>query len=96
MRIENADYSNAGQYLCYGFPADRSTYAVKTFNVEIEDPTGTGGGGRPVGEGGSDDKLKRADLDSTVDLACEFSNQDAIDLKWRKLDGVRLAFMFNS
>jgi hypothetical protein len=98
LKIENADYTKAGQYLCYGFPADRSTYAVKTFNIEIEDGSGGeggqggGGGGDGDGSGGirpdGGDKLKRADIDSTVDLACEFSSEDVTDLKWRKLDGV--------
>ena len=95
LKIENADYTKAGQYLCYGFPADRSTYAVKTFNVEIDDGSGEGGqGGGDSGSGGirpdGGDKLKRADIDSTVDLACEFSSEDVTDLKWRKLDGVGL------
>lgn len=85
--------------MCYGFPADRSTYAVKTFTVEVDD--GSGGVGAGGESGGSvvpsaDDKLKRANIDSTVELSCEFSSEDVTDLKWRKLDGVRFVFYFHS
>ena len=57
--------------------------------MEIEDPSG-GSSVRPNEGGDSYDKIKRADLDSTVDLACEFSSGNFADLKWRKLDGVCL------
>ena len=94
LRIESADSSNAGQYLCYGFPSDRSTYAVKTFNVVIEGASGGDDNNRPpVDPSQPDDKVKTADIDSTVDLACEYSSEDSTDLKWRKLDGVSLGII---
>ena len=67
---------------------------MKTFNVEIEGASPSGGdGGRPVDPNRpttDDNKVKSADIDSTVDLACEMSSEGSPDLKWRKLDGVRI------
>lgn len=35
VRIESASRKDAGEYLCYGFPPDRSSYAVKRVEVLV-------------------------------------------------------------
>lgn len=35
IRKENAQPSDGGQYICYAFPPDRSSYVVKSINVVI-------------------------------------------------------------
>ena len=33
--ISNAKYSDEGDYLCYGYPSDRSVYDVKAIKVTV-------------------------------------------------------------
>lgn len=35
VKIENANASSAGQYICYGFTEDRINYNITTVEVEI-------------------------------------------------------------
>ena len=37
---------------------------------------------------------KEAELDSNVELKCEFNDNGQTDVKWRKVDGVNL-FLFS-
>ena len=83
VRIERASRSDAGQYLCYGFPSDRSTYLAKTINVIVG-----GSGGEPTRNDEDRNTVFRGNPDETVELTCRFTNDDPYDLKWRKLNSV--------
>ena len=91
LRIENANSRNAGQYLCYGFTQDRSSYAVKSFNIQVGDDR-TDGGSQPESGNKFD---KTSDVGTNIELACELSSDDA-DLKWRKLDGVSYTLKYKN
>jgi hypothetical protein len=81
IRIENAKKSDSGQYLCYGFPPDRSKYEVKMFKVVVGEEELVRGTGH---------QEKSAVVNGTIELECELSSQNSPDnkLKWNKLNGV--------
>ncbi len=82
VRIERASRSDSGQYLCYGFPQDRSTYLAKSINVVV------GGDENQQDSGDRDQSDARANVDGNVDLSCSLSESDPYELKWRRIGGV--------
>ena len=85
IKIENAKKSDSGQYLCYGFPPDRSKYEVKLFKVVVGEEESFRGTGR---------QEKSAVVNGTIELECDLSSQDGPEnkLQWRKLNGVSYFF----
>lgn len=78
VKIERASRSDAGQYLCYGFPADRSTYLAKTITVVVgrqsDDSVPSAGKNQVIANEGS-----------TVELKCSPASDE---YRWRRLNGV--------
>ncbi|CAF0767900.1 unnamed protein product [Brachionus calyciflorus] len=86
VRIENFKASDAGSYLCYGFPEDRSNYVVKSLNVELDSVIV----GFPVytESPNQNDNVKYVEfpVDSNIEIECEYSSEE--NLKWRRVDNV--------
>jgi hypothetical protein len=80
VRVDSAKSSDAGQYLCYGYPADRSTYTTKAITVIVE-------GATSQGSGDADYKYK---IDENAEMSCALTDEStgSPDLQWKKIDGV--------
>lgn len=81
LTVENAKLSDEGEYLCYGYPIDRSIYDVKAIKVVIltDKP-------KPRPKPYKESKLIRVgEKDKTIDLTCDYSNNSLV--KWRKVNG---------
>ena len=84
LKIESAKKSDQGQYLCYGFPPDRSTYEAKAITVKVTSGD-QGEDGRD--EPSTSDRSKKAPVNSNTELECDLS-RDNSELRWSKAYGV--------
>lgn len=74
--IDSINESDGGEYLCYGFPADRSTYTAAAVQVVVNSV-------RPS-------RYIEANVNQNIDLNCDLEIKYDDVAKWRKLSGVKL------
>ena len=72
--------------MCYGFPADRATYAAKAVQVKVVGYGSSSSSDDETGQSSSNKYNKKVAIDSNTELECDLSRDD-IDLKWSKSYG---------
>lgn len=77
--------SDEGEYLCYGFPADRSTYAAAAVKLVVNRISGQS-------SGVNNPRVVEANLNDHVDISCDLSSYTNEPVKWRKLNGDKSAY----